>query len=491
MPAVKTNTTSLSYTRETAPGTPGTIWKLLEPNTIEQYGAEIATVSRQPISTNRQREAGTITDLDSASEWEADLTMDSVKDFIEAFMFAAFTSVKSWGPLVTDQVTATDSNSYTVDAGGALAQRTLVYARGWVNAANNGLKMVDAGATGTDVPITGGGLTTETAPVEAQLEVAGFRTAAGDLDVNAQGNLTSTSLNFTTLGLTVGQFIWIGGSAALNKFTNAANNGLARVVAIAANLLTIDKKTQAFVTEVNTTQEVDILFGRFVRNVPVTHGNYLERTFHLEETYPNLMTGPVNGYEYSKGNYANQLSLQLQLADKAIGTFGFVGTDVEAITSSRKTGAATPVLPIETTALNTTADFIRLRITDIAQANITTFFKSMSLVINNNVSPEKTLARLGAAFVNVGNFFVDLETQVLFESEVVVNAIRANTTVAMDFALKNSDGGLAIDIPAMKLGGGGKDFVLNEIVKLNITGPAHRDPTLNYSMSVSLFPFLP
>ncbi len=52
MPRVLTNNFSLAYNIETSLGVPGTVWFLLEPNSISTFGADITTVARDPISKN-------------------------------------------------------------------------------------------------------------------------------------------------------------------------------------------------------------------------------------------------------------------------------------------------------------------------------------------------------------------------------------------------------------------------------------------------------
>ena len=88
MPRVLSNNSSLAYSIETALGVPGASWALLEPNEISQFGTEVTTVARDPISKTRQRRKGTITDVNSGIGFAADLTLSSFRDFIEGFVFA-------------------------------------------------------------------------------------------------------------------------------------------------------------------------------------------------------------------------------------------------------------------------------------------------------------------------------------------------------------------------------------------------------------------
>lgn len=489
-----TNNFSLAYAIEQSlgvlPGSPE--WKLLEPNEINTFGASITTVSRSPISKSRQRRKGAVTDLDSSVDFSADLTMEHFLDFIESFCFVSFVGGEHTIPTA---VTGGATDEYTIPAiSAALAQNTLVYGRGFTNSANNGLKVVDTGSTTTTIPVTTD-LEDETpgATQNASVDVCGYRTAAGDLDVAVSGGvvtLTTTALDFTTLPIMVGQAIWVGGDAAINQFSTANNGGFARIVSIAANAMVIDKTGQTWATEANTTQEVDIYFGRFVRNVSVDDSDYLEQSFHFEGTYENL---GVSGdeYEYAKGNYCNTIGFDLPLTDKAVMTFGFVGTDTEPPTTTRETGASSPVVPVQTSAFNTSADIARLRITEVDETGLTTDFKSLTLNINNNVSPEKVLGQLGAKFLNTGNFEVDIETQLLFTNADVVDAIRNNTTLTMDFSIQNDDGAILVDLPSLTLGGGEREFPVNESILINTTAQAFGDATLGTSIGISVFPYVP
>lgn len=493
MSRVLTRDVALAFCRETSVGVAATSgWRQWEPNTINQLGPTIATVARNPISKRRQRRKGSITDLDSAVELEMDLTRDAFMDLIEGFMFSSFQS----GPasFVPTAVVAGGSGGYTVASGGALAANTLIYVRGCSVASNNGLKLVALGSTGTNIRVDS--LTGEASlPSNATVEVCGVRGASGDLTVDSSGRITSTVLDFTTLGLTAGQYIWVGGESTTNQFALQAsasqNYATARLTIVAANLLTLDKRLKTFATDAGTSKLVDIYFGKHVKNVDVDNGFYLERSFHIEAAYPNLMAGPLTGYEYAIGNYSNQLQLNMPITDKATMTVGFIGTNTEAITSTRKTGASSALVPVQTASYNTTQDFNRLRITQLDEAGLTTDFKDLTITLNNNVSPEKVLGVLGARYMNTGNFELDIDGQFLFSDEDVVVAIRDYTTVTMEWCVRNDDGGILFEVPAMTMGDGAREFPANESVLIGATCQAFQDPTYGSSLMVSMFPFMP
>lgn len=507
MGRVTTNSLALAAARESSLGTlPGSpTWRLLEPNSINQFGTTISKVARNPISQSRQRRKGIITDLDSAVEFEADLTLSTFRDYMEGFCFARAvgapvflpTAVTS-GAFSVPAVSAGDAAKLTY---GASAAKSLLYARGAALAANNGLFVLGAAvsASATSITVTGGAVAeTLSGTMDVELAVAGVRGAAGDLEIDSNGDLISTALNFTTLGLNVGQWVHIGGVDITNRFFEEVNYGFARIAAIAANKLTLERRGGAFVTDDGTDTgsggtglSIDILFGQWVRNVSVGHTDYLEISTQFELESPNLGAGGTDMYEYAMGNYHDTVSINIPLTEKATITYGFVGTDTTDPTASRATNAANAKEPSETAAFGTSSDIARLVAHKVDETGITTDFKSLTVTLTNNVSPEKVIGQLGAKYMNAGNFEADIETQVLFTDAAVPAAIRANTTLGLYFAMRNDDGGVMCDFPAGTFDGGGREFPENQTVLMNTTFAGFEDPALGYTFSVSLFPVLP
>ena len=251
MGRVLTNNITLQAAREETlgalPSSPD--WKLLEPNSVGTFGANTTTVKRQPISKDKQNRKGTVTDLDSAVEFEADITMDVFAEFIEGFCFATavnsdllFEKVNVSSGFVIPSATAAQAAKLQFTSGGPIS---LMYSRGYTTAANNGLKPLTVDVTSTDLVIEFAGAVAETAPAKALTEIAGVRPEVGDLALTVSsgvGTLTSgnnsasNNVDFTTLGLTVGQLIHIGGLTSSNQFSAGAGYG--RVTSIAAAQVT-------------------------------------------------------------------------------------------------------------------------------------------------------------------------------------------------------------------------------------------------------------
>lgn len=517
MARVPTNNVGLRFVRETSTGVLATSgWRVLEPNDITAFGAELTTVDRRPISPDRGRKKGTVTDLDSSVEFEADLTVDAFDDFAEGFVFAEWANVEFSlvHPKLNGAALDTDGTTDDFDLTGALsgltngtllvskliynvgAARSLLYAKGYLNAANNGLHELNAQPVGGDAVLqVASSLVTETAPANATVDVAGVRVSDGDLTLTVSGS-TATLVSaadvtdWAALGILAGMYIYIGSDDGSGGVQNALGTaagtaddtyGYARVTSVSGATINLDKLSATITGTADNTGDgdADIMFGRFLRNVAVTNDSddnrYFEQTFGFETVYPDLGGVGTDEYEYALGNFANELSLNIPLGDKATATWGFIGTTTDPITASRETGPSSALSPLRTTAFNTSSDVASIS-TDVVSSVSDVCFKDLTLTLNNNVSAEKCIGVIGATAVNVGLFEVTLEGQMLFTRKEITNAIRNNTTVTFAAILKNDDGAIAIDIPSLTFGDGSKEYPTDEAVLVNITGTAFNDP---------------
>ena len=492
-----TNNLGFAFTTEDKDGLPGEDWVALEPNNITSYGATITTVARNPISQDRQGRKGVITDLESAVEFETDLGMSSIQNFIEGFCFA-----KAVNHDMTFKIASCSGTEYTfADMRTIVASQVpklkasfLVHARGFSNSANNGLKSiaVDTAVASNNIQVAG--LIAEASPpANNELEYAGVCSEDFEIVVaNKRATLSTDgdTIDFTKIGLAMGQFAWIGDPKGSSTFIG----GYGRAIAISATEIIMDKLDSALVTNPNSASDtICLVLGRFIRNVPVNDDDYIQRAYQFEAAYKGLGADGATNYEYSEGNVANSLGFNLPITEKALLTVGFIGRDTKSpvTPANRKTGASDAVLPNKTESFNTSSDVARLRITDLDEAGLTTDFKSLTMTLANGVTPENVLGTLGAKYLNVANFTVTIEAQLLFTDPKVAEAVRNNTTLTMDFSVKNNDGVIFVDIPALTLGDGSKDFPVDESITINTTATAFRDSALGTSLGISTFPFSP
>jgi hypothetical protein len=479
-----TDKSSFSVCKEQSPGVLPTTpdWTYLEINSVSDMGETISTTERNPISNDRMRRKGSVTDLDSAVGFDTDLTYSLFDLFAQGFWFSTWDAQDTFTP------TAVTTSGYAVPSGGDLAAGTLVYARGYANSTNNGLKICDTSTVATEVEVTDTLVADASPATGSRVDVVGVQGANGDIEMDADGNLTSTTLDFTTLDLRTGQWIYVGGGTTNTSFATSGD-GYARVQAVATNKVTLEKKPAAFTTDAGTGKTIQLFIGSFIKNVAYDDPNFNTETYTFEVIYDTL----TNKYHYPNGNYANEMGLSLNMTDKATVSYSFIGLDTPIPTSVRAAGNWYNT--VDNTMMNTTSDIGRLEIiasdgSEIVPAD-ECLLQSLSINISNNITPKKGVGCLGAVMVALGNFNVDISATMYLTSSQPIVSVRNNDTVGLSVALKNEDGGLFFDIPSMTIGDGSRAFPANHTIDVSLTGMAFKDSFHEFALGCTKFPYLP
>lgn len=466
------------------PGSP--VWKELEPNSYGDFGGQISTLARTPITANRQYRKGVTTDLDAAAGANIDFTQDNIYELMQGFMFADWRDTVSLGG--AGEITNVDGTGNDFEAASGLdvfAADDIIFAAGFSDA-NNGRHVVSA-ATATSVTVAS--LTDEVPAATASIRKVGVTTAAGDIEVDATGSLpalTSTTYDFTTLGVVPGGWIFIGGDLSTTAFTGANNNGFARVRSVAANRLELDKTQNTMTTEAGAAATVEIYVGDLIRNE--NDPSLIKCRSYQFERY--LSTA---GFEYVKGCVPNTLTMNVSTADKINVDMAFVGTDVDPRKSNNRKPGSFPNLETSSSAFNTSSDFSRIRTseTDDFSAPLFAFITDLTLTINNNVTPAKAVGTLGAFAMNVGDFMAEGNITAYFSDVDAINAVRNNANVTIDFALAKENAGWVFDVPLLTLGEGRLNVEKDAPVTIPVSIQGARDPNYNTTLQAVHFAYLP
>ncbi len=499
---LSTNDVRIAFAPEVSFGVrPTSGFLFAEPNEIASFGNTITTVERNPISPDRQRRKGLVTDFEAAVDMTSDLTLSEVRAWAPGFCLH-----EGDGLNIHYDGAPVSATGYTVAGLEVSAQwdleGALVFARGYANAANNGLKKTNAVATATSIKV--GGLTAEASPPsDAMVSVVGYQADAGKLKILAGGRLGWTSPGdapandnddgWAALGIKPGQWIYVGGDTAPTKFATAAANGWFKVSAISSNNLeaTLDGQS-ALAADAGTAKTVQVFFGRRWHNVSTTDSEFAERYYRFEALYRELLnSGADDGYEYILGCAPNAWTIRMPLTEKATSQTVFVAKDAANITGTQEAGWNGAVSQAWNKAFNTSTDFARLALVNAGGDDISTYLKSIDLSITNNFTAEKVLNMAGAAFMNLGTLEVTGSISAMFTDQEMVSSIRNNSTVRLRSVLRNEDGAVLFEIPSCTLGGGGKEFSVNETVKLNIEASAFRDDVYRDSVNIQTFLYLP
>jgi hypothetical protein len=499
------NATGLRYAEEQTygvlPVTP--TWTPFEPNTYKDFGGQITTVARNPINAARQRKKGVTTDLDASGGFNSDLTQTNLQDILQGFFFADFRR-KGEEPVTSVALDTTNPDEYLVASTTGFLVNSLFKASGFTNAANNGLKLATVITANTAVKVADGTLVAEASPpAAAKIVVVGQRGTATDISVDADGGvgglpaLKSVALDFTTLGIIPGEWMFIGGDNAANAFATAANNNWVRVRNVAAHVLTLDKTTTTMVDDAGTGKLIDLYFGRVLKN-EADPTLQVRRSYNLERTLGSDGVGTQS--EYLVGAIPGEFQINIPQAQKITCDLTFVAKDHETRTGTVGVKSGNRPTLSDADAFNTSSDFSRLRmaIVDPTTGNpspLFAFLTELTLNTNNNLSANKAVSVLGAFEVTAGDFSGMGNLTAYFATVGAVAAVRNNEDVTIDAIVVKDNAGFVIDFPLIALGEGRlnvtKDQPITIPLKMDAATAAKIDTNLDHTVLMGFFDYLP
>ena len=380
------------------------------------------------------------------------------------------------------------SDTFEVLTGTAFQVGDLVRTSGFTNSGNNGLFPAIAGTDDEAIVVASSpGLTDESAPpAGARIRVVGFAGTSGDiLAVTSGGNaLTSTTLDFTDYDLVVGMWVKIGGSATGNKFATGANNGWARISAIAAGRLSFDIVPTGWTADTGTSVSLYVFVGDYIRNGVAEHSYTIEREFGDHS--------PVT-YEYLRGMEIGTLAFGFESESIMTADATFVGKDAVIQDSARFSGATTVAAPTGD-VLNTSSNVGRLAEggTAITGPN---YVMSAGITFENNLRRRTAIGTLGAISIGAGEFAVTGNLNTYFGDKSLVDKVLNNTATSYDIVIGRSDGekpALLIDLPRLKFNSGSPQVPgKNQDVMVDAQFTAFRHPTLGYTAHIQRHHYLP
>lgn len=362
----------------------------------------------------------------------------------------------------------------------------VVFASGFAEGANNGLKLVTTYADGVITVSTA--LEDETPGPGAKVQAAGRQFAADTMSIVMNGKLprlTSLgSVDFTTFGFIPGEWIYLDG------FAN--NTGFARINAITASYLEFDKTDWQPGVDPGTGVTAAIYFGTVIRNES-DPALIVRQTYQIERTLGQDANGTMA--EYLVGAVPNEFTLNVAQADKVTVDMGFVAVDNEARDGTQGVKPGTrPSLLIED-AFNTSSDFSRIKLAAVTPldpnpAPLFAFATDLTLTITNNVSANKAIGILGAFDMSTGTFEVGGSLTAYFASIEAVRAVRNNADITMDFIMVKNNAAILFDVPLLALGNGRLAVEQDQAVTLPLDTSAAENKFGN-TLTVQFFPYLP
>lgn len=478
-----TNRASLGFVLEATKGTtPATPAITAMRQTSDGLALTPSRASSDEIRPDRQVTDQVLLDLAAAGSIGIELSFYSHDTMIEA----AFQGTWSNNPSITvvtidTEISDVSATTITVSAGGASFKvGMLTYTSGFTTSGNNKLARVSSSGA-TTIVYPGATFAAEAAaiPVGACVRQVGFEGASADITATATG-LASTLLDFTTLGISVGEWVKIGGDTSGTQFATAANNSWARVSAVAAAALTFDVLPVGWAVDAGTGKTVRVFTGDFLTN------GTTQRSFSFERQQQDL-TAPT--YELFKGSEIDGLSLSFKSAAKITGSFPVVARTGTADTS--RTAGATDVAAPTYSILNAASNVGRLMEAGIVS---TTLFEEIGFDLKNNLARETSIGTIGASGVRDGEVALSGTISAYFSDLVLLNKVLNDTETSIMLRTGRSDGvreSILIDIPRCKLSGTSPVTGKNASRMFSGSYDAYRHATLGYTASWSRFFYLP
>ncbi|RUM97914.1 hypothetical protein EET67_09880 [Pseudaminobacter arsenicus] len=393
-----------------------------------------------------------------------------MSDFIRSLMFNPWVNLPlrdndgTADSVITDIGTVADTIEFTT--GAAFVVGHLVRTTGFTTSANNKLARVTTGGA-TSLVAAGAGYVAEAAPAAAaRVKVVGFEGAAADITALADG-LGSTALDFTTLGLSVGQWIKIGGTGAAYRFATEACNGFARVTAIAAGKLTLDNLPTGWAADVGTGKTIRVFAGDQVKNGVTRTSLTIERGF-MGQTTPT--------YIAQRGMVVAQAEMNFTSEQVISGSFTISGMTGEQSTTS---------LDDAPEAATTNAIMsANVNVGRIAEAGATVaspnWIRSLQLRANNNLRMISAVGNVGAVDIGVGDLTVELTLETYFGDNAMLAKLLAGTPSNVNARVTKNSQALIMALPRVTYTGGSPSAgQKNSDVMLPLTGMVSVDELTN------------
>lgn len=406
-------------------------------------------VDSDEIRSDRMNAAPILVMKDSGGSIPFELTypedLSPLSEFYRSAFFSTWTNTATRDndgtadSVITD--VATTNTIVTCTTGTAFVAKQLVRFTGFGVSGNNGIFACTTGSA-TVPRFVGSGITNEAVPAAAaKMKVVGFIGDSADINATATG-LSSTTTDFTTFGLAVGQWVKIGGTAAGTKFVTTALNDWVRITAITATALTFDNRPSGWTTETGTAITLKVWFGDRIINGITQTSMSIERGFLGQTT-------PV--YIVNTGMVVGQLQHTFASRQKVMGSATFTGMG-----GSQSTTVLDASYDIATTgnvmAGNANVGKIFDNGSSLTSPN---WAKSMDFTINNNLRTVDDVTSQSPAAVREGDCVVTGTIDTYFGDNTLLAKFYAGTASSLSTRVAKDSQALIYTLPAITYRGGG------------------------------------
>lgn len=452
-----TNRTQLAFVRETTPGTTPTTPRMR----LARFTQETLSYAPEYIDSDEIRADRMLGDpirvmVASTGGINGELSYPVndtfLSDMIRSAMFSTWlnTPERDNDGTADSVITgvATSGSVITVTTGAAFVAGQIVRATGFTNAGNNGLHVCTTGSA-TVPAFSASTLVNETAPPgTARLKVVGFQGASADITALADG-LGSTALNFTTLGLRVGQWVKVGGTADATTFAFLVTGGAtmrgaawARIAAITATKLTLDNLPAGWTTDSGTGKTIQVWFGDQIKNGVAQTSLTIERGF-LGQNTPSYIVN--TGMRCGQMEISATSKQKVNFTSQWTGMGGSISTTaLDASPDAQTTG--------QIMAANANVGRLAEGGSRLASPNWAMEFR---VSVNNNLRTVESIDETSPVDVREGECTVSGSINTYFGSKDLVEKFQNGTITSLNSRIAKDNQAIILQIPRATLRGGG------------------------------------
>lgn len=488
-----TNRTKIGKARETTYGVVPTspVFKTLRVTGEPNLSGGPKTVVSNEIRSDRQTTDIILVALEGGGDLDAELSFGAFDDDFEEAVMGTW-SAKPTIIVATLDTEISDVNTTTLTVANPLGTPfvagMLVLTTGFTTPANNNIINRVASNTATTIVFPAASFTVEGAaiPVGAAARVVGFMGASGDIVATLAagiGGLTSTLLDFTTLGLVIGEWAKVGGTAAGNKFATAGCNDWVRISAIAAHVLTFDRVPVGWAADAGTAKTVQFFTGDVLVNSSTVRSNTIERQY--------LDHSPVS-YELLPGEVLDKFSIDAKEQSVPVIKRTYMGAGATA--STTRSAGATDIAPPTYAVLNTSSNVGRIGLNGVNVIG-PNYLRNITIEYNNNIRRQPAIGSLAAVGIGEGQFEVSGTVNAYFGDITIYNQVLANTKTSLDMRVVSAAGnreGMLFDFPSVKWKSGAPVIAgKNQDVMISAGWEAYLDVTYGYTALIQRFYYTP
>ncbi|UUX51805.1 phage tail tube protein [Nisaea acidiphila] len=247
---------------------------------------------------------------------------------------------------------------------------------------------------------------------------------------NASSAFTSSGTDFTSAGITAGQWVKIGGFAA----NGGENNGLYRVTGVAANSLAVSPAPASDEAAGGLSVTVS---GSTIRN------GISETSLTLEKAFTD-----IGQYIAFTGMVADTMDLQIQTGRVLTGSFGFMGASASIGTATAGTGAAVPAP--SNPVLNAVNNIGQVMEGGAALSGV--FLQSLSVSLANGLRGIGAVGSLGNVDIGSGRCQVTGRASFYFADGTLYEKYLNGTATSLSFRVTDADGNAYVfTLPRVRL----------------------------------------